>query len=149
MDVGCADAAAGDPDLVIGPDSIAATVLQSLRAATAPATAIRATSATAIPVTMNVTVRVDPSYQATLVKDAVVAALTAPGIGPLVPEVIGVGAPVFRSHLLAEILAVAGVTTVDSLLWQGTSFADYGTTPGDGAWFQVTLTVNAAEGDHG
>ena len=133
----------------IGPDSIAATVLQSLRAATAPATAIRATSATAIPVTMNVTVRVDPSYQATLVKDAVVAALTAPGIGPLVPEVIGVGAPVFRSHLLAGILAVAGVTTVDSLLWQGTSFADYGTTPGDGAWFQVTLTVNAAEGDHG
>ena len=133
----------------IGPDSIAATVLQSLRAATAPATAIRATSATAIPVTMDVTVRVDPSYQATLVKDAVVAALTAPGIGPLVPEVIGVGAPVFRSQLLAEIIAVAGVTTVDSLLWQGTSFADYGTTPGDGAWFQVTLTVNATEGDHG
>ncbi len=52
--------------------------------------------------------------------------LTAPGTGPLVPEVIGVGAPVFRSQLLAEILAVPGVTAVDSLLWQGTAFADYG-----------------------
>ena len=62
-----------------GPDSISTTVLQSLRAATAPSTPIRATSATPIPVAMSVSVHVDPTYQATLVKAAVVAALTAPG----------------------------------------------------------------------
>ena len=97
---------------------------------------------------MNVTVRVDPTHQVTLVRDAVLTALTAPDTGPLVPERIGVGAPLFRSQLLAEILAVAGVTAVDGLMWQGSAFADYGTTPGDGAWFEVTATVNATEADH-
>jgi predicted phage baseplate assembly protein len=131
-----------------GPGSIAAAVQQSLRAATAPSTPIKATPATALAVAMNVTVRVAPTHQVTLVRDAVLAALTEPDTGPLVPEVIGVGAPVFRSQLLAEILAVPGVTAVDSLIWQGAPFADYGTTPGEGAWFDVTATVIAREADH-
>jgi hypothetical protein len=130
----------------LGAPAIATTVLESLRAATAPGTPIRATSATAIPVSVAVTVRVDPAYQAAAVGDAVLAALTAPGTGALAPEVIGVGAAVFRSRLLADIVAVAGVSAVDGLLWQNASFAEYGKTPGDGAWFQVTPTVTAVEG---
>jgi hypothetical protein len=130
----------------LGAPAIATTVLESLRAATAPGTPIKATSARAVSVTMAVTVRVAPAYQAAAVRDAVTAALTAPGTGPLAPDVIGVGAAVFRSQLLAHIVGVAGVSAVDALLWQGAAFAEYGKTPGDGAWFQVSLTVTAVEG---
>ncbi len=146
------DAAKQEPTIrvwYIGSASIASAVLQSLRAATAPSTPISVALATAIPVSLSVGVGVDPRFQDTLVKAAVISSLTAPGVGALVPEVIGIGTSVFRSRLLASILDVPGTTRVDSLLWQGSSFDDYGIAPGDGAWFQVTLTVNVTEDGNG
>ena len=59
------------------------------------------------------------------------------------------GLPLYRSALLAEIVAVPGVREVDGLIWQGAAFADYGESPGNGAWFDVTLTVNATEAQDG
>ncbi len=133
----------------IGPESIAVPVSQALRAATAPSTPIKASPATPVPITLIVDVRVDRRYQAPLVRAAVIDALGAPSTGLLSPERIGIGAPLFRSRILAEVLAVDGVTTVVGLLWQGSPFEDYGMSPGNGAWFKVSLTVNATEDQNG
>jgi hypothetical protein len=96
-----------------------------------------------------VDVRVDRRYQLAQVQAAVIARLTAAGTGVLSPEQIGIGAPLFRSRIFAEALAVAGATTLGGLLWQGAPLEDFGVTPGEGAWFQVSLTVNATEDQHG
>lgn len=133
----------------IGPASLAPGITASLRAATAPSTPITAISAQPIPATLIVDVRVDRQYQIPLVKAEVVAALTAPATGLLSPERIGVGTPLYRSVVLAEILAVPGVSSVDGLIWRGAPFDAYGYLPGHGAWFQVTLTVNATEDQNG
>jgi hypothetical protein len=132
----------------IGPDSIASTVAAALRAATAPATPIRASSAQAVPATLVVNVHVDRRYQLALIQAAVIARLTAPGAGLLSPEQIGIGATLFRSRILAEVLAVEGVTSVGGLAWQGAPLDAFGVAPGNGAWFQVTLSVNATEDQH-
>jgi hypothetical protein len=133
----------------IGPAGIAAALTQALRAATAPSTPIKASPAAAIPATLVVDVRVDRRYQLAQVQAAVIARLTAAGTGVLSPEQIGIGAPLFRSRIFAEALAVAGATTLGGLLWQGAPLEDFGVTPGEGAWFQVSLTVNATEDQHG
>lgn len=133
----------------IGPASIADTVTAALRAATAPATPIRASSAQAIPATLVVDLHVDRRHQRELVAAAVVAHLTAAGTGLLSAEQIGIGATLFRSRILAEALAVDGVSSVGGLSWQGAPLDVYGVAPGNGAWFQVSLSVNATEDQHG
>jgi hypothetical protein len=133
----------------IGPGSIAVSVLRALRAATAPSTPINAGSAQPVPATLVVDLRVDRRYQMPLVKAAVTTALTAPSTGLLSAERIGIGAPLYRSRILAEVLAVEGVATVLGLLWQGAAFDEYGKTPANGAWFEVSLSVNATEDQNG
>jgi predicted phage baseplate assembly protein len=133
----------------IGPASISAALTQSLRAATAPSTPIAANPAQAVAASLALEVRVDRRYQLPLVQAAVTTQLTAAGTGLLSPERIGIGVPLFRSHILAEALAVEGVSTLGGLLWQGAPFAEYGITPGEGAWFDVSLTVNVTEDQHG
>jgi hypothetical protein len=133
----------------IGQASIATAITASLRAAVAPSTPIKAASAQPVPATLIVDVRVDRQYQMPLVKAEVVAVLTSPATGLLSPERIGVGTPLYRSVVLAEILAVPGVSNVTGLIWQGSPFDAYGYLPGNGSWFQVTLTVNATEDQNG
>jgi len=133
----------------IGPATLADPVTAALRAATAPATPIRAYAATPVPATLAIDLRVDRVHPPGLVEAAVVARLTDPVSGQLAPARIGIAAAVFRSRIVAEVLAVDGVTTVAGLSWQGAPLADYGVTPGDGAWFEVSLTVHATEDPHG
>jgi len=133
----------------IGPASLAAAVNASLRAATAPATAIKASPALPVAATLDVDLRVDRRHQIEPVVAEVIARLTAAGTGLLSPERIGIGAPLFRSRILAEVLAVDGATRVDGLLWQGAPLDVYGVAPGDGAWFQVSLAVHATEDQDG
>ena len=129
----------------IGAQSIASDVATALRAATAPATPIKAAMATPIAADLVVNVLADPRYQASAVEAAVATRLSAAGSGLLSPELIGIGQPLYRSRIFAEVLAVDGATDVQGLLWQGQPFADYAQTPGPGAWFQVSLTVHATE----
>jgi hypothetical protein len=133
----------------IGPESLAAPITTVLRAATAPTTVISASSARPVPAQLVVDLRVARAYQPAAVAAQVHAVLTAPVTGLLSAERIGVGTPLFRSVLLAEILAIAGVAGVTSLTWQRSTFADYGYLPGNGRWFQIDLTVNATEDQDG
>ena len=133
----------------IGPATLATAITTSLRSATAPSTPITATSAQAVPAGLVVDLRVDRDHQRPVVVADVIATLTAPVTGLLSAERIGVGAPLFRSVLLAELLAVPGVTGVAGLTWRNAGFAEYGYEPGNGRWFEVSLTVNATEDQDG
>ncbi|MDI6104127.1 hypothetical protein QLQ12_36600 [Actinoplanes sp. NEAU-A12] len=129
----------------IGPAGQAGPITTSLRAASAPATPITVAGAEAVPATLAADLRVHRDHQRAVVIDEVVRTLTTPVSGLLSAERIGVGVPLFRSVLLAEILTVPGVTGVAGLTWQDAGFADYGYQPGNGRWFQVSLTVTATE----
>lgn len=129
----------------IGPDGIAATVAASLRSATAPSTPINAGPATAVPADLDVEVTVDRRFQPSLVTAAVIARLTADGSGLLSPERIGIGQPLYRSRILAEVLAVGGVASVHALAWQGQPLESFAIAPGPGSWFQVALTISVTE----
>jgi predicted phage baseplate assembly protein len=132
----------------IGAASIAIAIVESLRAATAPATPIVVTPATPIPATLTVGVRVHPRYRHAQVQHDIVRILTSPGIGPIAPDLIGVGTALYRSQLLETILATSGVTSVESLLWNGTLFHDYAIKAPDGSWFQIALTVHTLTDEH-
>jgi hypothetical protein len=129
----------------IGPEGIAAAVATSLRSATAPSTPIKAGPATAVPASLDVELTVDRRHQLSLVTAAVLARLTADGTGLLSLERIGIGQPLYRSRILAEVLAVDGVASVHGLLWQGQALDAFAVAPGPGSWFQVTLTISVME----
>jgi hypothetical protein len=133
----------------IGAPGLATSLAQSLRAATAPSTPIQALNAQPLTIDLVVDLRVNRRHQASVVLDAVIAALKADDTGLLSPQRIGIGAPLFRSRILAEVLAVDGVSTVTGLLWQGSVFDDYGKSPGTGAWFDISLAVNATDDQNG
>lgn len=133
----------------VGPASLATALTTALRAATAPSTPITAAAAQAVPAHLIADLRVDRDHQRPVVIAEVVEALTAPVTGLLSAERIGVGVPLFRSVLLAALLAVPGVTGVAGLTWQNTGFTEHGRHPGNGRWFEVSLTVYATEDQHG
>jgi predicted phage baseplate assembly protein len=133
----------------IGTASIASQLRQALRGATAPATPIQVAPATAISADLHVDIRVDPRYQAPAVRTAVLQALTAPDTGLLSSARIGIGKALFRSVIIANVLAVEGVETVADLLWNGVSFDDFGQSPLSGNWFDVTVTVSAPGAQNG
>jgi hypothetical protein len=133
----------------IGDAAIAGSLRKSIRAATAPSTPIEASPATPKSATLSLDLLVDRRYHAASVETAVEKALTTVGVGLLSPERIGIGTPLYRSAVLAEALAVEGVTSVRGIHWNGAGFEAYAQSPGSGAWFQVTLTVSATEDQNG
>jgi predicted phage baseplate assembly protein len=133
----------------IGAASIASELRQALRGATAPATPIQVSPATAISADLDLDIRINPRYQASAVGVAVLQALTAPDTGLLSPARIGIGKALFRSVIIANVLAVEGVETVAGLLWNGVSFDDFGQSPLSGTWFDVNVTVSALGAQNG
>ena len=129
----------------IGHTGIAAAVASALRGATAPSTPIKVGPATAIPASLDVEIAIDRRYQPAIVEAAVQARLTADGTGLLSADRIGIGQPLYRSRILAEVIAVAGVSTVNALLWQGQELDAFAISPGTGSWFQVALTTGVTE----
>jgi hypothetical protein len=129
----------------IGSEGIAAAVAASLRGATAPSTPIQAQRATPVPATLVVDLVFDRRHQGSVVRDAVAKRLTADGTGLLSADRIGIGTPLYRSRILAEVLAVDGVTGVRGLVWQDQPFEDFATAAGTGAWFEVAVTINVTE----
>jgi hypothetical protein len=130
---------------VVGDGDVASTVRMRLLAVSDPNTPIAVAAATPVPVTLEIDVTADPTYDgATVVANVAAALLDAPG-GALAIESLGIGRPLYFSRLYAAIHAVPGVQTV-SLAWSrdGAVVTDYGDTPGEGAYFDLSagITVN-------
>jgi hypothetical protein len=136
----------------VGPASQRDTVRGAVRNEADPAAPIDAIPATPVPATLGLEVKVDGSYQEANVLPQVRAALATPGGGPLSPELIGIGVPLYFSRILAATLAVEGVAAVKGLTWNGSPPADFAVSPGVGKWFDLEsagdLVLNG-RGRHG
>ena len=133
----------------IGPAGIASSVAAALRNATAPGTPVVSTRAQSVSAWLGLSIRVDGRFVTDRVKARVDAALTAPGTGLLSAERIGIGTPLFRSQIVAAALEVEGVTSVESIRWQGATLNDYGVAGVPGTWFNVSVIIDATEDPNG
>jgi Baseplate J-like protein len=105
----------------VGDAALAASIEARLRNVTEPSTPFSIHVSQARRIQLHIGIHYDPSYDPTTLQAAIVAALLDPDYGFLLPESLGVGQPIFRSQLFAAILAVAGVTGIQTLLWSEAS----------------------------
>jgi hypothetical protein len=133
----------------IGDESLRGVVLRRVRSLTDPSTPIHVERAAGVPVTLSISIAVDPRRVEADVRSAVRAALLGAGDGLLTPERVGIGLPLFRSQLFETILDVPGALAVDGLFWNGAEMADWGMTPGAGRYFDLeagALLLNGTTG---
>jgi len=122
-------------DAQLAPDILAA--LRALAEADAP---IAVHAAAAQPATMAVDIAIDallvPEDVIAAVQQALFAPVVLPGSGGLLrPERLGPDGVLFQSAVVAAVMAVAGVTELRTLVFDGTSFVDVGRRPAAGAYF--------------
>lgn len=106
-----------------------------LTAVSDPTTPIVVTTATSIPITLNLDVEVAADFVASDVRRGLFEQLLG-GQGSLRVEQLGVGRPVYFSRLLQSAHAVPGVSSVKKIwLRGGVAVAGYGDAPGQGGYF--------------
>ncbi len=99
----------------IGDSAIQETVAKTLRAVCDPSTPIVAERATPIPLHLAIDIDIDEKYVSADVVAAVQTVLIGEKDGYLLPENLGIGAPLFRSELFENVLAPAGALAVHGL----------------------------------
>jgi hypothetical protein len=129
--------------------ALAAGVMARLRGMMDPATPIAVADALRVRASLSLDLRVDPRYVAADVAKAVSSALLDDEHGFLSLSQIGIGSPIFRSELFAEVLAIPGVLGVRAALWDGAPFTDYGKTPGPGAIFDLAAGLEVTGSSDG
>jgi hypothetical protein len=136
----------------IGAASVATTVSQKLRGLSDPATPIEVSQAQPTPVTLSISIEIDPRRFEADVLAAVRAALMNTETGLLAPERIGIGLPLFRSRIFETVLEVPGAIAVNGLLWNSEPFSPYGRAPQAGKYFDLengVLLLNGKAGANG
>ncbi len=113
----------------------ALTVRARLRVLTDPSTPIEVFPAVAVTPALALDVETDARRLAADVVAAVSGTLLDEEAGLLAIANLGVGKPLFRSRILADILAVPGALGVRGVTWDGTPFTTLGKTPGAGKYF--------------
>src|SRR5262249_39819310 len=83
----------------VGGATVAKAVIQKLRGLSDSVTPIAVDEATPVPVTLSLSIEIDPRRVEADVLEAVRAALMDPAVGLLTPERIGIGLPLFRSRI--------------------------------------------------
>lgn len=125
---------------ILGGAGVVDTVTARLKALADPDTPIGVSDAVAVAATIAIDLELDPRRVADEVLATAKAALLGDG-GWLTPAVLGIGGPLLRSPLLANLLTVPGVTGVRGLLWNGAALLDYGVDPGPGNYFDLAATA--------
>jgi hypothetical protein len=121
----------------IGDSGIQVALSQRLRSLSDPTVSITVEQATARPLHISLTVRIDDRYLETDVIAQIREALTNIDTGMLAAENIGIGQPLFQSRLFEAILRVAGTVAVDGVFLNRKNFGQYAVTPGAGRYFDV------------
>jgi hypothetical protein len=119
----------------IGEAGLTAIIRQKLHGLTDPTTPIEVDHATPLPRTIAIDIGVDQKYLVNDVVNAVRQALLNKETGLLAPERIGIGKPLFRSHIFAVVLSVPGTVAVRGLLLNSAPLPEYGVSPGAGNYF--------------
>lgn len=99
----------------IGDSAIQESVAKTLRAVCDPSTPIVAERATPIPLHLTIDIDIDERYVSADVMAAVQTVLIGEKEGFLLPENLGIGAPLFRSELFENVLAPDGALAVHGL----------------------------------
>lgn len=134
---------------IIGAAPLGPQLEAKLRALAEPGLPVQVSVAVAQPLTVALSLTTDPRHEADAVAAAVAARLLDPRHGLLAPANIGIGAPLFRSALFAEVLAVPGAVAVPSVQADGADFAAPALRPARAGYFAVALRINGTEVGHG
>jgi hypothetical protein len=96
--------------------------------------------ATPVPLTITMTLTVDPKYGLTAVAALAVTALTDPDVGLFGAHHIGIGQAIYRSQIYAACLSVPGAVAVLNLFVEGATpgGSDYRFDPGPGGYFTLS-----------
>jgi len=134
---------------VAGDSGVDSTVRARLLAVSDPSTPIAVAAATAVPITLALSIDIGDDYIGDDVIAGVASALMDTPDGALCVEQLGIGRPIYFSALMATIHAVAGVVSV-TMTWtreDGTQVTDYADTPGQGAYFDLSagITINGED----
>ncbi len=121
----------------IGVPALGATILERLSAISAVGVPIAVTAATPLALTVLVTLEIDPAY----VETAVIASVTSALQAALLPEILGIGAILFRSTILAVAASIDGVTAPTGVFIDGSTFAQAGIRAGMDEYFEITVMV--------
>jgi hypothetical protein len=122
---------------------------EKIRNLSEPSLQVAVAAATAVPAAVALAIEIDPRHVADDVLAAVRARLMDAEDGLLAARNVGIGVPLFRSRLHAEVLAVAGTVAVTELLFDGAPFGGMGRHPGVGAWFDVAAGELVLNGEAG
>ena len=99
-------------------DSAVANANTALAAAIDPNRPLQVLLATAIPMTLSLTLVIDPKFQTQPVVDAVTSALTDADTGLLGVNAVRIGQVIFRSQIEKACLQVPGTVAVHDLLFR-------------------------------
>jgi hypothetical protein len=118
---------------------------RALAGASDPNRPLRVIPAQPVPVTLSLTLVVDPAFVTDDVTKATIAALVDPDDGLLGTNVIKIGQSIFESQIYQACLKVAGVMAVHNLMFAGATgpgcaccaSGDYRFDPGEGGFFSV------------
>ncbi len=102
--------------------------------------------ATPVPLTIAMTLAVNPNYDLNAVAALAVTALTDPGVGLFGANKIGIGQAVYRSQIYAACLSVPGAVAVHNLSVTGATPGgpDYRFDPGPGGFFTLSPLYTGA-----
>jgi predicted phage baseplate assembly protein len=101
----------------VGDSTLKSSIEARMRSVTEPSTPFSIAVSVARTIQLYIGVLHDAAYDPTPLAATISTALLQEGNGFLIPENIGVGQPIFRSQLFGAILAIEGVTGVQTLLW--------------------------------
>jgi hypothetical protein len=121
----------------IGDPGLATRLSRLLRGLADPATPITVRAAAPVARQLSVEVVVNQSFSDVAVRTAVREALFNPESGPLAPEVMGIGRPLFRSRIFAAVRSVPGAESVSRLDLDGQPFSAFSITPEAGCYLDL------------
>ena len=121
----------------IGAGALGADILERLTAISAVGVPFQVINAEPRYVALHVTLEIDPLY----VSDPVIAAVTDALNAALEPDVLGIGAILYRSSVLEIAAGVAGVVAPTNVYIDGYSFASAGIRAASDEYFNLDITV--------
>lgn len=134
----------------IGKPGIETTLSKTLRNLADPGVAIEVDGARPTPLQLSLHVDVDTRHDDKVVLKQVCEQLLHAEAGMLAPANIGIGQPLYRSHIFAKVLAVSGTLSVSDIQYEGKAFNDIAIHPGVGNYFDLevedaSLVLNGEE----
>lgn len=127
----------------MGDSQLLETVTDALLNAVDPATPIQVLVADSAEVSLTIEIIIDsryvPSDVSALVSDALLGEK-----GTLLPEMLGIGQPLFRSEIAAMVHSVDGVIGIKAILWEQDAMTEFGKDPGEGYYFDFTQGITVS-----